>query len=115
MPEDIKKQYLIDGAIEKLEVFQGEKRWVFSISLPKPMPYPAYQLFISTLKNGLAHIAKVEIKLTYTEEIQLSQYIGDYWPYIVEQLRPYTNGLIKRLQEQLPATKGKKLIIEVLN
>ncbi|UTR10832.1 PolC-type DNA polymerase III [Evansella sp. LMS18] len=115
MPDDIVKQYLQEGAIERLEVYQSEKRWRFTIFLPQVLPFPAFELFQSRIRQGLQHIAKVDVSLTYGREVSLGEYIKDYWPFIVETLRSSTNGLIRRLQEQTPQMDGRKLIIAVMN
>lgn len=115
MPDDIIEKHLQNGAIEKLEVFQTERKWIFHISLPSVMPYQAFDVFQSLIKNRLEHIAKVEIILQYTNNVQPSEYLQDYWPYFIDRLRATTNGLIRRLQEQIPVLEGNKLTITVMN
>ncbi|MBU9714516.1 PolC-type DNA polymerase III [Evansella tamaricis] len=114
MPDDIKK-YLNGGKIERLEVFQTQKKWCFSISLPEVLPYHVFEVFQSKIINGLEHIASVEVVLSYEQEVELSKHIPTYWPYFVEHLRSSTNGLIRRLQEQTPFLEGKKMVIAVMN
>lgn len=114
MPDDLIQNHLKDGWIKKLEVYKSEKRWDFTIQLPKPLPFSAFQLFQHQIVNGLEHIAKVNVILTY-DKIIPSDHISSYWPFIVERLRSSTNGLIKRLQEQTPYMEGNKLTLAVMN
>ncbi|MFA9558046.1 PolC-type DNA polymerase III [Evansella sp. AB-rgal1] len=115
MPEDLVQMHLQEGAIEKLEVFQKDRKWIFHFSLPTILPYSAFELFESRIQHGLEHIAAVEIKLSYTEEIDVNKHLREYWPYFIEKLRSSTNGLIKRLQEQTPYIHGNKIVITVMN
>ncbi|ADU30718.1 PolC-type DNA polymerase III [Evansella cellulosilytica] len=115
IPQEMIDSHFREGTIEKLEVYKNEKKWHFYISLPSILPFPVFQLFYSHIQKRLEHIAKVDITLAYTENINLSNYIKDYWPFFVEKLRSHTNGLIRRLQNQIPSVEGKKVIISVLN
>ncbi|SDY70700.1 DNA polymerase-3 subunit alpha [Evansella caseinilytica] len=115
MPEDVMQKHLTGGAIEKLEVHQAEKKWRFFISFPSVLPFYAFDLLQSKVKEGLEHIANVEMKLSYTTEFDVNDFLKDYWPYFVEKLRGATNGLIHRLQQQIPTMNGNKLLISVMN
>ncbi|MDG5788152.1 PolC-type DNA polymerase III [Evansella sp. AB-P1] len=115
MPDELIEKFLNGGKVERLEVYQTQKKWVFHISLPTVLPFSAFELFQSRIKNGLEHIADVHINISYQIEVDASKYLSSYWPFFVEKLRASTNGLIKRLQEQIPYMNGNKLNIAVMN
>lgn len=115
MPDEIISNQLQGSYIQKLEVYQKERRWKFSFMIPKVLPYTAFELFKSRITQGLQHIADVSIMIDYEENSDITKHINEYWPYFVEQVRHTTNGLIQRLQEQVPVIDGRKVIIAVLN
>ncbi|WP_416150913.1 PolC-type DNA polymerase III [Salipaludibacillus sp. HK11] len=115
MPGDLISNHLQGSYIEKLEVYTKQKKWHFQFVIPAVLSFQAYELFHSRIVGGLKHIADVDITIRYEESVQLDQHIQAYWPYFVEKLRSATNGLIHRLQEQIPAVTGNKMIIAVLN
>ncbi|ADH99290.1 PolC-type DNA polymerase III [Salisediminibacterium selenitireducens] len=115
MPEDIRERFLRDGWIESLTVHKKERKWLFRFRLSVPMTKEAYERFSAKLIHGLSHIADVQFMLTYEEDIHSLSLAKEYWPLYVERLRSYTNGLIHRLENQVPESDGKKLIISVQN
>lgn len=79
------------------------------------MPFQTFDVFQSLIKSRLEHIAQVELILHYTNEVQPNEVLKDYWPYFIDKLRATTNGLIRRLQEQVPKLEGNRLTLTVMN
>lgn len=115
MPGDLVSNHLKGSYIEKLEVFTKQKKWHFQFVLPTVLSFQAFELFQSRIVQGLNHIAEVELTIRYEEKVELAKFFPSYWPFFVEHLRSATNGLIHRLQEQVPAVTGNKVVIAVLN
>ncbi|PYZ93109.1 PolC-type DNA polymerase III [Salipaludibacillus keqinensis] len=115
MPGDLISTDLKGSYIEKLEVYTKQKKWHFQFVLPKMLSFQAFELFQSRIQQGLKHIADVHFTIRYEEEVNATKHLQHYWPFFVEQLRSVTNGLIHRLQEQVPAVDGNKVVIAVLN
>ncbi|QKS71399.1 PolC-type DNA polymerase III [Paenalkalicoccus suaedae] len=115
MPNEFLLQHAEKAYIEKLEIFQQDKKWIFHLKLPETIPFVAFELLESRITQGLAHIANVEVRVSYEEVGNTEKLLPNYWPYYVERLRSVTNGLIKRLESQLPIVEGKHLRIAVMN
>ncbi|MBB5172039.1 PolC-type DNA polymerase III [Texcoconibacillus texcoconensis] len=115
MPKELVDAHLQNGKIQKLSIYKKEKRWDLYVQLPAPLPYKAFELFLSKITNGLNHIAQVQVYLRYDTTDHLKDMIQEYWPYFIEQLKKETNGLIHRLQNQTPNFDGQKLSIRVAN
>ncbi|MBM7094212.1 PolC-type DNA polymerase III [Bacillus sp. H-16] len=115
MPGAITDNHVKGGYIEKLEVYKNEKRWHFAFCLPAVLPFPAFEVFRTTIIEGLKHIAKVELSLRYEEPVDPKSHIESYWPYFTECLKKTTNGLIRRLKEQVPSVEQNKLFLAAIN
>ncbi|TMW73243.1 PolC-type DNA polymerase III [Alteribacter natronophilus] len=115
MPEELRTKYLTEGWIEKLEVYKNEKRWHFAVRLPELLPFPAFDVFQTTIRQGLSHIAKVELSVSYDRDPVPARDFKQYWPFYVECLKSSTNGLIRRLQEQTPHIDQNRLVINAMN
>ncbi|WP_026689864.1 PolC-type DNA polymerase III [Alteribacter aurantiacus] len=115
MPTEIAQHHVKGGYIEKLEVYKNEKRWHFSVCLPRILPFPVFDVFKTTIKEGFKHIAAVDLTLSYEEPLDPRKHVNDYWPYFVECLKQSTNGLIHRLKDQTPMIDQNKLILAALN
>lgn len=115
MPDDIRERFLQDAWIEDLTVFKNQKKWVFTFHLTSPMQKDAYERFLSSIVHGLEHIAQVSVFLRYDEVSDPQAMIRDLWPLFIEALRSHTNGLINRLEEQVPLVSGSKITLTVVN
>ncbi|TVP84227.1 MAG: PolC-type DNA polymerase III [Alkalicoccus sp.] len=115
MPEDFLKKYAEGAYIEKLEIHQKDKKWNFFIAMPKPLPFPAFELLQTRIVQGLSHIAEVSLFLRYEENFQAEELIESYWPYFIECLRSSTNGLIQRLEAQIPRIENNRMYLAVMN
>ncbi|CAM3749041.1 PolC-type DNA polymerase III [Alkalicoccus chagannorensis] len=115
MPDDFMTSYASDAWIEKLEIYQAEKKWHLHLMMPDVLPFPAFELLESRLVQGLQHIADVHVYVRTENQHLAEERLESYWPYFVERLRPFTNGLIQRLESQVPVLSGMKLQIAVTN
>ncbi|PRO65194.1 PolC-type DNA polymerase III [Alkalicoccus urumqiensis] len=114
MPEDFLKNYAEDAYIERLVIYQKEKTWHLHIHLPDMLPFSAFELLHSRVVNGLNHIAEVKLYVS-TDAENPEQSLAAYWPFFVEHLRKHTNGMIQRLESQIPDVSGRTIILAVHN
>ncbi|AOM83148.1 PolC-type DNA polymerase III [Salisediminibacterium beveridgei] len=115
MSADIKDRFLQEAWIEDLAVHKSQRKWVFTFHLTSPMTKDAYERFSSTLIHGLEHVANVSFYLRYDEVADANAVIADFWPLFIEALRSHTNGLINRLEGQVPSVSGKQITLTVVN
>lgn len=115
MPDDFVTKYAESAYIEKLEIYQKEKKWHFYFVFPQMLPFPAFELLEARIVQGLAHIAEVSMSIRYEQEVNVQEMMNSYWPYFVEKLRSATNGLIQRLESQQPRIDQKRIYLAVMN
>ncbi|WP_147802319.1 PolC-type DNA polymerase III [Alkalicoccus halolimnae] len=115
MPEDFIDKYAGEAYIEKLQIYQQQKQWHIYFVFPEALPFPAFELLESRVVQGLNHIAEVSMYIRYENDIDAAELLPSYWPYFVENLRSTTNGLIRRLEAQLPRVENKRLHLSVMN
>ncbi|SER56647.1 PolC-type DNA polymerase III [Salisediminibacterium halotolerans] len=115
MPDDIVQTYVQEAYIDRLDVYKAAKKWHFSFVLPQMLPYETYERFRARIVDGLQHIADVSFTVQYEHVPELEKRLQEYWPFIIQQLRAYTNGLIHRLESQDPQVKNNTIVLACIN
>ena len=84
LPESIVEDYFRDGHIERVVVNGSNKEWTFCIRKTSLLPSKAYRLFCASVKEKLAHIAKVSFVIEYAEDVPTQELLQEYWEHFIE-------------------------------
>jgi DNA polymerase-3 subunit alpha (Gram-positive type) len=114
-PDDIIDNYFNNGSIERLTVFQSEKKWHFHFKLEESLPFHVYKWLVDRLNASFKPVAQVSLTLTCERPKADPELIYTYWPYIVENLEVHSPALSQRLKTQTLQLKGEQLVLEVAN
>ncbi|HJV46706.1 MAG TPA: PolC-type DNA polymerase III [Bacillota bacterium] len=114
IPEEFCNQYFTEGSIERLELSRKNKQWTFYVRLQEMLPCSVYRAFIQRLTTSFAHLAIVECYISYESQLDLPNFITEYWDYLIEQLTSQTSSQ-GTLREVQPTVEGIKVIIPVGN
>jgi DNA polymerase-3 subunit alpha (Gram-positive type) len=115
IPEDVAQTYLKEGSIDKLQLVKEEKKWIFHLRLPTPIPLTVYQLLSSRIRDTFSHLAQVDLCFIFETLVSQEKFFFEYWSECLEQHRSSLNGLYKRLQEQPPVWSNGVLLFELFH
>ncbi|EGL83720.1 DNA polymerase III polC-type [Caldalkalibacillus thermarum TA2.A1] len=115
IPADIQDTYFKEAYIDKLQLIEREKRWLFHFVLEKPFPPSIYQLFSERLRNTFSHLAEVRFVFRFTTHVKQASLFYDYWPEFLREHRHRLNGIYKRLESFPPELKGNTIVFSVFN
>ncbi|MUV39925.1 DNA-directed DNA polymerase [Lentibacillus sp. JNUCC-1] len=115
IPEDTVKHHFQHSLLEKLEVYKEQKQWHFHIRVNKTLPVDVYQLFFTRLQEAFQQIATVECTLYANEQEMDEETICSYWKYYLASACNLSPAYKSLVQEQIPHTENKKLILTARN
>ncbi len=116
IPDSFVKRYFTGGMIEKLEVFQREKKWVLHISLDELLPCDVFKAFIQRINQTFEHVQTVDCHFRYRKLPDIEKVVAEYWTFVVEQVHQRhgsLNGSFSSMQSCIPRTQDKDIIVPV--
>ncbi len=99
IPGDIVKSFFAEGYIERVICSRTNREWTFVIRKQSLIPQNIYNSFCKLIQTKFAHIAKVHFVLDYSEEVPLSDLVGEYWSLFVAWAHreiPSVNGWLSK-------------------
>ncbi|MCA1066610.1 PolC-type DNA polymerase III (plasmid) [Rossellomorea sp. AcN35-11] len=115
IPEEIIREYLNEGRIEKLGVNKSTKTWNFHFVLERVIPAEVFSLFSMKLVREFSHIAKVSFVINTRIEETSEMDVQEYWPFVLDRMGQVSPGLYDLLKSQAPKLDGRRLILSARN
>lgn len=106
IPEEIKKTYFEDGYIDKLLLYRNRKKWVFHFVLNRVPPSHIYELFMDRLRSTYAHIAEIEARFRFEEEVDPETLVRDYWGQFLKEYAGQLGAFKHTLEKPLHFSRG---------
>lgn len=111
IPKEYKDLYFTEGRIEKLELSRQNKKWTFYFTLSKVLPCLVYKAFVQRLQSTFAHLAEVDCFLSYEEEVNILDFLKDYWVYFIDLLSEKLSAPFPSLRDSIPNIEGTGVTI----
>ncbi|MGG4212249.1 PolC-type DNA polymerase III [Paenibacillus sp. FSL L8-0638] len=99
MPAGVVEPYFLDGWIDQVEISRTNKDWNITIAKETLVPAQVYRTFCIQVQEKMSHIAKITFRFQYSEQIQPSDIISEYWKLFLEWVHreiPSVNGWMNR-------------------
>lgn len=115
LPEELFEKNVQEGYIDRLQLFKAENKWIFHFVFPNLLAVNTARFLFSRLPQTFAHIAHVELRITFEQTVDENALFTQYWPVFLEEHHTQLNGLHKRLQEHTPLWNNNRLCFTVVN
>lgn len=84
IPHAMIESYFQDGLIERVECSRTNRDWTIYIQKENLLPSPVYRTFGVSVRERMAHIAKIKLVFQYAEQITTSDIVQEYWGLFIE-------------------------------
>jgi len=98
LPAEWVERFFLEGQINKLEVYQQNREWVFFFTLPELLPADIYQAFCRRLTQTFAHLASVDAHFRYIQKPDMAMVVQAYWDVLLQELEPKINSMAVTLR-----------------
>jgi len=84
VPPEITDGFFADGYIDKVEVSRKNRSWTFYLVKSELVPRDIYISFCRLIREKFAHIAQIRFVLRYTDDMDPSRLVEEYWGLFLE-------------------------------
>ena len=86
MTSDDVMPHFEEALLKKVFVHEKKRWWQFHIEMPRPLPYPLYAQFMTSVSKAFESIAQVDVVINSTVDQLGDEWYEAYWPHIVHSL-----------------------------
>ncbi|RXZ76923.1 PolC-type DNA polymerase III [Paenibacillaceae bacterium] len=115
LPQAFIDTYYHDGYIEKVIVSSSNREWTFCIRKASLTPLEAHVKFTETIKDKFSHIAAVDFKFEFGQDVQTEDLLLDYWPLFVSWAQKEMASVNGWLGKAKPAVDEGVLTVHLQN
>lgn len=95
VPTEMIDEFFHEGYIDRVEVSRTNREWTFHLNKRHMIPRDIYLSFCRHIKEQFAHIAKIQFVIQFSDEVENSLLVEEYWPLFLEWVQrelPSVNG-----------------------
>lgn len=108
IPNEMIDSFFAEGYIDKVECSRSNDEWTFYLCKQYLIPLDMYRSFCKHIQEQFAHISKVSFVISFSNEVNDSTLVEEYWSLFVDTLQkdmPSINGWMMKAKIEVQKNK----------